>query len=49
LIDWKDTPDSSKLIEYALQGIYCMIGGSGKENILNMLDPENGHDLELET
>lgn len=26
-----------------------MIGGSGSENLLNMLDPKTGRDIELET
>lgn len=49
LVDVKDSADQSKLMEYALEGLYCMIGGSGSENLLNMLDPSTGRDVELET
>lgn len=34
--------ESSRLIEFCMEGLYCMIGGGNSENILNVLDSEDG-------
>lgn len=49
LLDAKDNEGQSRIVDLSLECLYCMIGGSGSENNLSMLDSKDGRDVNVET
>ncbi|EAS03305.2 hypothetical protein TTHERM_00537400 (macronuclear) [Tetrahymena thermophila SB210] len=41
--------ESGRLVEFCMEDLYSMIGGSSSENLLNCLDSQDGQEIEIET